>query len=49
MLTIIALVAHVNTQFYMVWYLVVWSDKNNAAIYAWTMMGLAAKLAQAVS
>lgn len=36
-------------QFYMIWYLLVFSDKNNAGIYAWSMLGLATKLAQAVS
>lgn len=36
-------------QFYMMWYLILWSDKENAAIYAWTVMGLTAKLSQAVS
>ena len=36
-------------QFYMIWYIVVWSDKDNAPTYAWSVMGLAAKLAQIVS
>lgn len=31
------------------WYLLIFSDKDNAAIYAWSIMGLAAKQAQAVS
>jgi hypothetical protein len=48
-LAIVALVAHAIVQFYMTWYLLVWSDKDNAAIYAWSVVGLAAKLAQAVS
>lgn len=38
-----------NFQFYMIWYLLIFSDKDNAAIYAWSIMGLIAKLAQAVS
>lgn len=33
----------------MTWYLLLWSDKDNAAIYAWSILGLATKLAQAVS
>jgi hypothetical protein len=46
---IAALIAHMIIQFYMIWYLLVWSDKDNAAIYAWSVVGLAVKLAQAVS
>jgi hypothetical protein len=35
-------------QFYMTWYLLVFSDKKKAAGYAWGLMGLTAKLAQSV-
>jgi hypothetical protein len=36
-------------QFYMTWYLLVFSDTKKAAGYAWGLMGLTAKLAQSVS
>ena len=32
----------------MTWYLLEFSDRKNAANYAWGLMGLAAKLAQSV-
>jgi hypothetical protein len=33
----------------MMWYLVTWSDKDNAAIYAWNIMGVTTKMTHAVS
>ena len=36
-------------QFYMIWYLLIFSDKSQAVAYAWSIMGLAVKLAQSVS
>lgn len=37
------------SQFYMIWYLLIFSDKSQAVAYAWSIMGLAVKLAQSVS
>lgn len=37
------------TQFYMIWYLLIFSDKSQGVAYAWSIMGLAVKLAQSVS
>ncbi|KAG1776189.1 hypothetical protein EV702DRAFT_1110986 [Suillus placidus] len=37
-----------QTLFYMIWYLLIFSDKSQAVSYAWSIMGLAAKLAQSV-
>ena len=33
----------------MIWYLLIFSDKSQAVAYAWSIMGLAVKLAQSVS
>ncbi|KAF8133962.1 hypothetical protein EV363DRAFT_1161363 [Boletus edulis] len=38
----------IQTLFYMVWYLLIFSDKSQAVAYAWSIMGLAVKLAQSV-
>jgi hypothetical protein len=32
----------------MIWYLLIFSDKSQAVAYAWSIMGLAVKLAQSV-
>lgn len=32
----------------MIWYLLIFSDKSQAVSYAWSIMGLAVKLAQSV-
>ncbi|KAG1880645.1 fungal-specific transcription factor domain-containing protein [Suillus tomentosus] len=37
-----------QTLFYMIWYLLIFSDKSQAVSYAWSIMGLAVKLAQSV-
>ncbi|KAH0832169.1 Choline/Carnitine o-acyltransferase-domain-containing protein [Lanmaoa asiatica] len=39
----------IQTLFYMIWYLLIFSDKSQAVAYAWGIMGLAVKLAQSVS
>jgi len=39
----------ITALFYEIWYLLVFSDKKEAAGYAWGLMGLTAKLAQSVS
>lgn len=39
----------ITALFYLIWYLLVFSDKKKAAGYAWGLMGLTAKLAQSVS
>ncbi|KAG9315613.1 Choline/Carnitine o-acyltransferase-domain-containing protein [Chiua virens] len=39
----------IQTLFYMIWYLLIFSDKSQAVAYAWSIMGLAVKLAQSVS
>ncbi|KAL4080941.1 hypothetical protein J3A83DRAFT_4085274 [Scleroderma citrinum] len=38
-----------QTLFYMIWYLLIFSDKSRGVAYAWSIMGLAVKLAQSVS
>ncbi|KAI6114167.1 hypothetical protein F5141DRAFT_1187796 [Pisolithus sp. B1] len=35
-----------QTLFYMIWYLLIFSDKSQAVAYAWSIMGLAVKLMQ---
>ncbi|KAG1743311.1 fungal-specific transcription factor domain-containing protein [Suillus paluster] len=37
-----------QTLFYMIWYLLIFSDKSQAVAYAWSIMGLAVKLAQSL-
>ncbi|KAG2033698.1 fungal-specific transcription factor domain-containing protein [Suillus americanus] len=37
-----------QTLFYMIWYLLIFSDKSQAVSYAWSIMGLAVKLAQSL-
>lgn len=44
-----SVVIFTGLQFYMVWYLLIFSDKSQAVAYAWSIMGLAVKLAQSVS
>ncbi|KAG8214728.1 Choline/Carnitine o-acyltransferase-domain-containing protein [Butyriboletus roseoflavus] len=38
----------IQTLFYMIWYLLIFSDKSQAVAYAWSIMGLAVKLAQSL-
>ncbi|EGN98052.1 hypothetical protein SERLA73DRAFT_169135 [Serpula lacrymans var. lacrymans S7.3] len=38
-----------QTLFYMIWYLLIFSDKSQAVAYAWSIMGLTVKLAHTVS
>ncbi|KAH7884946.1 fungal-specific transcription factor domain-containing protein [Phlebopus sp. FC_14] len=38
----------IQTLFYMVWYLLIFSDKSQAVAYAWSTMGLTVKLAQSL-
>lgn len=37
-----------QTLFYMIWYLLIFSDKSQAVAYAWSIMGLAVKLMQSL-
>ncbi|KAH7913978.1 fungal-specific transcription factor domain-containing protein, partial [Hygrophoropsis aurantiaca] len=37
-----------QTLFYMIWYLLIFSDKSQAVAYAWSIMGLTVKLAQSL-
>lgn len=37
-----------QTLFYMIWYLLIFSDKSQGVAYAWSIMGLAVKLAQSL-
>ncbi|KAF9236495.1 hypothetical protein BU15DRAFT_49985 [Melanogaster broomeanus] len=39
----------IQTLFYMIWYLLIFSDKSQAVANAWSIMGLTVKLAQSVS
>jgi hypothetical protein len=39
----------ITVLFYEIWYLLMFSDNQKAAGYAWGLMGLTAKLAQSVS
>ncbi|KAI6041369.1 fungal-specific transcription factor domain-containing protein [Pisolithus marmoratus] len=38
----------VQTLFYMIWYLLIFSDKSQAVAHAWSIMGLAVKLTQSL-